>query len=312
MFHHFHSDGHPPGQGSINAENFERIVGMLGAERMLTPAAWLERLDAGALKAGDLCLTFDDGLLSQYEVALPVMDRLGLKAFWFVYSSVFEGGIGRFEVYRAFRDRCFPSVDDFYVRFFEVVRSAAGIDVDRAVTDAQVAAVRNDYPFYSIPDVQFRLLRDRVLGPAGFDEMMDALMIEQQVTIAELAKNLWMAPAHLRSLAASGHHVGLHSYSHPMVFADLSYEQQRDEYERNYAHLREVCRSAPAAVAHPVNSYSQTTLEILDALGIQCGFRANMAPRRPGDPINASALEFAREDHANIINQVNAREDDSE
>ncbi|HYC56690.1 MAG TPA: polysaccharide deacetylase family protein [Candidatus Binatia bacterium] len=308
MFHHFHGNRHAVTQGSITAQDFEDILCVLGPERFLHPSEWLARLDAGALRPEDLCLTFDDGLMSQYDVALPVMGRYGLKAFWFVYSTVFEGGIGRFEIYRAFRSRFFGTVDVFYADFFDTVRRELDIDVQRAVRADDIDGIRRDYPFYSVSDVQFRLLRDRVLGPERFDRVMEILIAERHITLEELAENLWMTPRHVVDLAAGGHHIGLHSYSHPTSLADLSRAEQHEEYARNLAHLHGLCGTRPAAVAHPVNSYNDATLEVLRELGIRCGFRANTAPCKAGEPLNASTLELAREDHANIINRLRAME----
>ena len=56
-------------------------------------------------------------------------------------------------------------------------------------------------------------------------------------------------------------------------------------------------------MAHPLNSYNEDSLEILEELGIRCGFRADLLfPVRKY--INPSPLEFAREDSANLISMM--------
>src|SRR3990167_6501841 len=106
MFHHFHGEGHYVGQGSISGREFEDILQFVGLKRILNPEEWLGRLETGQLKDEDLCLTFDDGLLCQFDVAFPVLEKYGLRAFWFVYSSVFEGKpSSKFEIYRVFRTK---------------------------------------------------------------------------------------------------------------------------------------------------------------------------------------------------------------
>ena len=113
-----------------------------------------------------------------------------------------------------------------------------------------------------------------------------------------------MSNDNLRYLADNGHSVGLHSYFHPMVLADLSYEEQFEEYKKNYLHLKDVCGRQPVAMSHPVNSYNKNTLEILKHFGIRCGFRSNMFPKREGGRINPHRLELAREDHSNIMRML--------
>lgn len=83
------------------------MIEFLGPRNILAPHEFAERDAAGKLAASDLCLTFDDALLCQYEVTLPVLDSVGLKAFWFIYSSVFCGGLEPREVYRYFRTAAF-------------------------------------------------------------------------------------------------------------------------------------------------------------------------------------------------------------
>ncbi len=51
--------------------------------------------------------------------------------------------------------------------------------------------------------------------------------------------------------------------------ATLPVDKQRDEYERNIAHLTEITGHRPTSVAHPANSYTSDTLSILRGLGIR-------------------------------------------
>ena len=52
------------------------------------------------LDAMDMCLSFDDALLCQYEIAAPIMKRRNLNAFFFIYSSPFSGKPDYLEIYR--------------------------------------------------------------------------------------------------------------------------------------------------------------------------------------------------------------------
>src|SRR5689334_18171562 len=114
MFHHFHSEalGHPRGQGSLSAGELADLIDYVGRERILPPDEFLRRSRAGRLRPGDLCLTFDDNLRCQFDVAYPVLRDLGLTAFWFVYSSVLDGASERLELYRLFRTTHFESIEE--------------------------------------------------------------------------------------------------------------------------------------------------------------------------------------------------------
>lgn len=298
MFHHFHGKKYPGSQGSISGDDFKTILSYVGLERILSPVEWLERLAKNKLKPEDICLTFDDGLSSQFQIALPILDQYGIKAFWFVYSGVFEGQLENLEIYRSFRTRYFKNIDDFYQLFFKkVVEYGIRTDVAEEIIKEQ----RELYSFYSINDIRFRFLRDKILGKEKYEKLMDSLLEEYSVAKQDLSKGLWIANKDLKYLSARGHFVGLHTYSHPTALADLSFGEQFEEYEKNYSHIKRVCEEGPITMSHPCNSYNEDTLQILKQLGIRCGFRSNTFPRQEGGILNTNNLEIAREDHANIM-----------
>ncbi len=113
MFHHFTGRGHPQGQGAISADDLAWVIQWLGPDRILPAREFYRGALAGSLGSRDLCLSFDDALRCQYDVAVPVLRSFGLTAFFFVYTSVMEGQAESLEIYRYFRTTCFPSVDAF-------------------------------------------------------------------------------------------------------------------------------------------------------------------------------------------------------
>ena len=71
------------------------------------------RLQEGKLKNNQVCLTFDDGIKSQYDIALPLLEDLNIKSFFFVYGSLFTGKPDLLEVYRFFRLNFFEDINQF-------------------------------------------------------------------------------------------------------------------------------------------------------------------------------------------------------
>jgi len=303
MFHHFHGENHPKTQGSISEGDFKKILNYIGRERILPPLKWLERLSGNKLEAEDLCLTFDDGLSSQVDVALPVLEYYGLKAFWFVYSSVFEGKLENLEIYRFFRTRYFDKSDIFYQVFFQKI-SESGLTekASPAAEEKTIGELQKLFPFYSRNDARFRFFRDKILGKENYEKIMDSILEEYGLAKNDLAKNLWMSNQDLKRLNSGGHLVGLHSYSHPTALAELSYQEQIREYQKNYSHLRKVCGKNPISMSHPCNSYNKETLKILRELGVSCGFLSNMFSKiATENQLAINNLEIPREDHVNIV-----------
>jgi peptidoglycan/xylan/chitin deacetylase (PgdA/CDA1 family) len=296
MFHHFHSTDHRPGQGSISADALSAMIEQIGPERILPAREFLSRHTSGSLRAGDICLTFDDALRCQFDVAVPVLREFGLTAFWFVYTSVLQGQIEPLEIYRHFRMNCFESVDAFYLAFEGAVERSDHADFAAMLMEEfNPRAYLAGFPFYTDEDRKFRFLRDEVLGPARYHAVMEQLIAEKEFDVKSAARGLWMDDRCVRELHAAGHVIGLHTHTHPTRVEHLSADEQRGEYYENYAYLKNLLDARPVTMSHPCNSYNATTLEILRELGITLGFRANMASGFDG------ALELPREDHTNLI-----------
>ncbi len=300
MFHHFHDDGiHHPGQGSLSTERFRALLQRLAQGfNLLEPEAYLEQQQAGGLGDRDICLSFDDALLCQYDVALPVLDEFGAKAFFFVYSSVFTEQPDQLEIYRDFRNTSFEDIRAFYGAFFGLLKHgspSAFAQYQKAYPSDYLA----DFAFYTEDDRRFRFVRDQVLADGAYDDLMQALMEEHAYPFAQRRRELWMQASHVTDLAARGHEIGLHSHSHPMQMHRLSREQQHTEYSLNRRMLQDICDRAPRTMSHPCGNYDRHTLKILHDMGIRLGFRSNMA--RAG---NGSALEMPREDHANLVRDL--------
>ena len=54
-------------------------------KRILNADEWIEKSKNKRLSNKDLCITFDDNLKSQYDIAIPVLKKYNLKAFFFIY-----------------------------------------------------------------------------------------------------------------------------------------------------------------------------------------------------------------------------------
>jgi peptidoglycan/xylan/chitin deacetylase (PgdA/CDA1 family) len=299
MFHHFCDENHPRGQGAISAQEFASVLRHLGRKNILPAEEWARRANEGTLSDSDLCITFDDGLRCQFDVALPVLKSFGISAFWFVYSCVFEGTAELLEVYRYFRTTTYSSIDEFHADFFKKVTEIYNEEYKSAERGFDANSYLTEFPFYSKNDRLFRFLRDDILGNERYSSLMRELMEQKNFEYQDVLERLWMDDDHIRTLSAAGHVVGLHSYTHPTRLAGMPVDEQLGEYGRNLAHLTRVLGKRPTAMSHPCNSYTADTLSVLADLGISLGFRATMR-----GTAGASVLERPREDHANIMAEM--------
>lgn len=301
IIHHFHDDKkHIPIQGSMTADEFEKLLGYCSKKFNLFSAQdWLSRAVAGTLSDKDVCLTFDDSLRCQFDIALPVLRKFKLKAFWFIYTSPLDGVVEKIELYRYFRNKHFRDIQDFYAAFDKVIETSAHADLVRkglkAFSEDQYLT---GFTFYSLEDKKFRFIRDEILGKEKYDALMDEMIKNYGLDRKDILSLLWMDQNCIETLDKEGHIIGLHSHTHPMNLGALSAQEQKQEYTTNFQKLKSIVRQNIMTMSHPSNSYNKDTFAVLKDLNINIGFRANMAMPEH------SVYEFARYDHSLLVKEM--------
>jgi peptidoglycan/xylan/chitin deacetylase (PgdA/CDA1 family) len=304
MFHHFYSEKHPRGQGAISAMEFEEMITWLEKNfTILSPDDFITGIKRNELKDGQICLTFDDSLLCQLDVALPVLESKGLSAFFNVYSSAFSGNPDPLEIFRYFRTVAFESIEEFYSKFFEHLHNAIPEIYGEGTAAFQTQAnYLENFPFYSTEDKKFRFFRDRILGKDSYTSHMQDLIKISKFDVSSIPEKVFMSIQQLMSLRHSGHKIGLHSDTHPTEIASLSSSAQKLEYSINSNFLLSKVGVKAESMAHPCGSYNLETIEILRELEIKIGFGSSMNANKWG-----SEFEIPREDHMTIHGLVQKR-----
>ena len=298
MFHHFCDDTHPRGQGAINAEELDLLLTFYKQKyNIICAQEYKDKLLTNQLSSYDVCLTFDDALKCQYDVALPVLKKHNLTAFWFIYTSPIQGILEKLEVFRHFRTICFPDIESFYQAFFHKAQEQYN-NIEKVLQQFNPDEYAKSFPFYTPNDKRFRYLRDHVLTKEQYDALTYAMIDDHQYDIEQHGKYLWVSKENIKELYENKHIIGLHSHSHSTVLNTFSISEQRQEYIQNKQILEEIIQDTVTACSYPCNSYNADTLKIMQELGITLAFRSNM------DTGYQSQLELPREDHANIMKMM--------
>ena len=299
MFHHFHDDKqHTKSQGSISAEDLDNLLKFIGLKNILPANEFYQRALTNNLKAHDICLTFDDNLKCQYDIALTVLESYGLTAFWFIYTSPLEGVSERLELYRYFRHNYFDSMDDFYAHFENFVsQSEYKAKIIHGLKFYKPSDYLKEFPFYTKGDKVFRYIRDELLNQTQYYEIMDKMMQKYKFNLETLNKELWMNKDCIKSLNEKGNIIGLHSHTHPTSIDKLSFAEQAKEYIHNNDILRNILGENIYSVSYPCNSFNTNTFRIMKNLGVKIGFRANMK-------YSLNNYEIPRLDHSIIFKEL--------
>ena len=301
MFHRFKNpkDKNKP-KGTLTAKNLKRIINFIGRERILSPNEWIEKLNKGNLSKKDVCLTFDDGLKSQLKVALPVLEKFNIKAFWFVHCNNLPKNFDKNEIFSILIYKRFKN----YVKFTEKFLKYMKVDPDVFESKEFINYYNEENNLYknihSETEIKYKFFRDIYYPRKKFENIMESFFNTYKLNINNFHKNTWLNKKDLIKLDKKGHLIGIHSFSHPYRMESLSEKKQKVEYTKNFTYLKSLLKKNPIAMSHPLDSYNNFSLKILKKLGIVCGFRAHIKVSK-GSKINPSSLELAREDPTNIF-----------
>jgi peptidoglycan/xylan/chitin deacetylase (PgdA/CDA1 family) len=309
MFHHFHDDKiHTRSQGSISRDNLYKIIKFIGKKNIINADLFLEKFKNNKLKKNEVCLTFDDAIKSQIDIALPVLEDLKIKSFFFVYTSIFEGKPDLLEVFRYFRMNYFDTVEQFYKNFYNTL----DVDLNNFFQSKKknIDLIKKKIPYYTLEDIRFRLIRDVYLGKNDYQKIMNHMMKEKNFEPEKFYPILFFNQDDLIKIDSLGHLVGLHSHSHPTLLEKLDFDEQKKEYKKNISLISKILNKPQDKIqymSHPCGSYNSDTLKILKDLNISLGFKQIMKfePEKEMTKINNSPLEVAREDHSLIFKRMN-------
>ena len=308
MFHHFHDDGiYTKGQGSIDEDDFYKIINFIGRKNILDADVFFEKFKNNKLRENEVCLTFDDGMKCQIDIALPVLEELKIKSFFFVYTSLFDGKPDNLEIFRYFRISYFDNIDEFYDSFYKT----SNLDLKDFFkkNDHEIKYRKSKYPFYSIEDIKFRLVRNNFLTKNQYEEIMFLMFNEKKFDYKDFYKKLLFQKSDLQNLNSLGHLIGLHSHNHPTMLEKLNYDEQKNEYEKCISSISNILgkpKNEIKCMSHPCGSYNDDTLEILKGLGIELGFKNLMTieKEKKMNKLNNSSLEIARANHSDILEMM--------
>lgn len=288
--------------GTLTKKNFEDIIKFVNPKRILDPLIWLDKLNKNQLKKNDLCLTFDDGLSSQKKIALPVMKKYGLKAFWFIHTQSFYKKYDHNEIFIQVIFNQFKSFKTFFDEFKVLNKFDSKFFKNKKFL--QYFVIQKKYcKNYSLEEVQYRFLRDHYYVRKNFERLMIKFFKNKKINLYKENKKIWLTKNDITYLCKNNHVIGMHSFTHPPKISKLSYKEQENEYRKNYKTLKLICNKEISSMSHPMNSYNHDTFKILKKMGIVCGFKADMLKEHSLKNNNKN-LAIKRIDARELLNQI--------
>ena len=231
IFHRVLSEPDPLLPGEPDAASFDRLCAWV--------AEWFQVLsldDAVAcLKRGDLparamVITFDDGYADNHEVAMPILQRHGLVATFYVATGFLDGGrMWNDTVIESVRACQLPALDVAHLGINGLAKLPLGDDAQRR------AAIR------------------ALLGSLKYRPVDERLQLVHQVVeavAAPLPGGVMMRSDQVKALRQAGMTVGAHTVSHPILLK-LTAEQARREIDQSRQHLEAILGEPVRHFAYP-------------------------------------------------------------
>jgi peptidoglycan/xylan/chitin deacetylase (PgdA/CDA1 family) len=230
-------------------------------------------------------LTFDDGLRSQVELALPVLDRLGVPAIFFVPGlPLVEPRVLEVHKLHAVRERLDDEELAAILRESPVL--AAALD---EVGDAAAVAYRYDAPLAAA----LKYLLNLWLPPAERARLITELFERAVGGQAELSSELYASKEQVVELERRGL-LGAHGYSHAAL-TRLAPAEIRHDLERSASVLRDLTGATPRLLAYPYGSADAVSREVAE-LAAEVGFAAGFTMERAVNETLEQPLLLARID----------------
>lgn len=187
----------------------------------------VQALYEGCLPPRAVCITFDDGYRSTYELAHPVLQQFGLPATVFVTS----GHVGTDNMWND--------------KIIETIRSYPGRELDLRKVDLGVYKVHDTA---SKKDAIDKLIRNsKYLGTQGRHDLMDELdkLMEGQFSV-----NQMLTSDMILQMFKHGFSIGAHTVSHP-ILARMDDDAARQEITECKSHLETLIGKPIEFFAYP-------------------------------------------------------------
>lgn len=209
IFHRVHAEADPLFPGERAAGDFDRLCMRLAQWFKVLPldeALMMQR--EGRLPARAAAITFDDGYRDNHDVALPILQRHGLNACFFIATGFIDGG-------RMWNDT-----------LIETVRRHAGSVLDLHGTAlAELGCLKVSGWEERRTVLHLMLERAKYLEFAARQHFVDELLARSAV---QAPSDLMMDSEQVRALRRAGMVIGGHTVAHPILARLNEFEARRE------------------------------------------------------------------------------------
>ena len=248
IFHRVLAEPDPLFPDDMHARRFDEVCAWLKSWFNVLPLdEAVARLKTGSLPARAACITFDDGYADNHHVALPILQRHGLNATFFIATGFLDGG-------RMWNDTIIESIRACSLPVLDLSTLGLGRHAQGSLDDRRAAIAS------LIAQIKYRPVDERTV------------ITEQLAQLAGVQPpdDLMMTSNEVKAMRHAGMQIGAHTVSHP-ILARLSDEQARQEIEGSKRFLEQLLDDRVGLFAYPNGKpgedYTPQTVDVVRSLG---------------------------------------------
>jgi len=236
-------------------------------------------LESASLPRKGFLLTFDHGTVDHFENVLPDLTKRGLEGTFFAYTQVQQEGLICSIDKQRYLEYMFEDYTELLRKFAEhVLRACPQLvrrDVEPSVENLlEAREYLKPYSFYSDGERFFRRLRDRLIPPPVFTEVISSMFEEVFGDEVSFARTHYLTWEHLAAMRDAGMQIGGHGHRH-LSMANTPLEGQIADVEQNVACLRDHLGIEVDSFALPNGAYNADTLSAFRRAGVRLAFTTN-------------------------------------
>ena len=289
-----------PAIKGLELEDFKRQLDFFEENfNIITMEEVIEAVKEGKrLPEKALLLTFDDGYIDNYTVALPLLLERGLQGSFFVPAKPLDKG-GLLEVNKIHFTLAKGNEKDIVKDILDYsLKIKEKLSKELNIADSDI--LKELYKRYAVSngrdsiDTSFiKKMLQEVLPAKNRTEIID-ILFNKYVEVSEevLANELYVNKTQLKIMKKLGMFIGVHGYEHSHL-ANLTETEQNKDLDSALCVMREFIDEDAWVMNYPYGSYNETTLRLIKSKGAVLGLTTK---RGVTDIDVTSALELARLD----------------
>ena len=267
IFHRVHAETDLLAPNEPDAIRFDRMMRFLARVfRVLTLGEAAEHMAMESLPARALAISFDDGYADNFKLALPILQRHGLRATFFVSSGFIDGG-------RMWNDSIAECIRNCRKAAIDLAELGLGRYACESVSDRRrvIGDLRRKLKYQSLSEREHKVRR-----------------LQRLCAVDSLPHDLMMSSQQIRALHHEGMEIGGHTVNHP-ILTTLTDEEAEHEIVRGNRDLQSIIGSPPTVFAYPNGKpgtdYDHRHVAMMRRLGFRAAVSTAPGVARSGDDL---------------------------